>query len=233
MSIFEQAKELRTALAVRETFDHLPKEAVDELVAATACYRHARRVDATLDAALTGIMGWVDGTVVRTMALVRIFFDLHGVGGFRGLGGGRSARNELFAHLGTGRWQARDGGAWRGAAESAVGPLTVNIDGEGVRFCSDGDAVTIQLRHFMTVVGGDGVAETGFLAGFKEEVESWARDQLNDQLRSESPSGEAIRTLSALIAMVREAGAKEVEALAAAPSTTDEDIFLLEEEIEI
>jgi hypothetical protein len=58
----------------------------------------------------------------RRIVAALIMLDLHGIGGHGGYSGGASSRMTWArrAGLGKARWQASDGGAWRGAAEAAV-----------------------------------------------------------------------------------------------------------------
>lgn len=92
----------------------------------TARDRHQARVAATLEAAVVAISGdclpatyWQWCLVAALLAI-----DLNGVGGPSGCGHaegtGATVRMRFFAGLGSSRWHARDGGAYRAATEEAI-----------------------------------------------------------------------------------------------------------------
>lgn len=92
---------------------------------ACAAARHEVRVQATLDAIRAVVRGpyitFCDDLAARFV----LQLDLAGIGGRHGIGGAATARllTTLGFPLGKGRWQATDAGAWRAAAEEALGRL--------------------------------------------------------------------------------------------------------------
>ena len=79
-------------------------DAVGLIVRATAHQRHQARVQATIDAVLAA----ADGDERLAAQILRLDLDTP-----------RTRRFTWAAGLGTGRWHANDGAAWRGAAEQA------------------------------------------------------------------------------------------------------------------
>lgn len=93
-------------------------------------HRHASRVAATLEVVKASPFG---GMLLAA--------DLVGVGGTMGVTGEATARVPAFSGLGTGRKQARDGGAWNAAAEEAMSRLLAlrSIESEGILVGWDAD----------------------------------------------------------------------------------------------
>lgn len=136
-------------------WDGIPNTARDIHISQTAPERHRSRVLGTIRAAAEYLAGpetgaelysicerrmlpggdayaqeWADSepTRMRVAALIRL--DLHGVGGRGGYEGGSTVRMKyaVQACLGKARWNASDGGAWRGAAECAAEVLAGGAD---------------------------------------------------------------------------------------------------------
>lgn len=105
MSTIETCNETLVKLGA----ENFPEEAKNLLLAATARQRHESRVEATLSV--------VKGTRDPEWSLL---LDIHGKGGPFGAGGGTSQRSVLFAGLGSGRWNARDGQAFKAAGLAAL-----------------------------------------------------------------------------------------------------------------
>lgn len=131
----------------------------------TAGERHEARVTATIRAALD-LLGVDAGdaenpaTIARDRGLARqaatlIALDLSGVGGYRyaleGDGSPRATARLLKGNLGAGRWQAFDGGAYRGAAEEAWGRLSE-------RYYSPGD-----IRFWDSVLTAEELADVAHI----------------------------------------------------------------------
>lgn len=136
-------------------WEGIPTEARDIRISQTASERHRARVLGTIRAAAEYLAGpeagadlaaicerrmlsggdegaqeWSDSEVTRRRVAAMIRLDLHGIGGHGGYSGGATARMPyaVQAGLGKARWQASDGGAWRGAAESAAEVLFGGAD---------------------------------------------------------------------------------------------------------
>jgi len=86
-------------------------------VEAGASWRNNLRVEATLETALAAA-----GNRCRLTAAFLLTLDVRGVGGEMGLGGA-SARMPWARGLGSGRWHATDGEAYKSAALQAIGRL--------------------------------------------------------------------------------------------------------------
>lgn len=111
--------------------------AQDALVRETAGARHALRVERAKDAARAGAAdlfadldrvsgedpgGW-DAEQSRVAAALLLRLDRFGVGGRDGVEGLSTDRLAPFSKLGSGRKQARDGGAWDAALSGALSDL--------------------------------------------------------------------------------------------------------------
>lgn len=103
-------------------------ESREAIRAATAPARHAARVQATRDVAIAEAKRLAgdgyEGSAWAAAALLRL--DLAGIGGECGLGwesGGATLRAPCFRVLGSGRWRAADGEAYRAAAAAAADAL--------------------------------------------------------------------------------------------------------------
>lgn len=108
-----------------------PPAARQLIVSATAPARHQRRVEKTLAAAIREVLlRWGPGRDVEAAAAVTevpraavaavLALDLHGIGGPLGAGGDGRQTDRLLSELGSGRWHASDGPAYRAAAEAAL-----------------------------------------------------------------------------------------------------------------
>lgn len=134
-----------TAKAIREAAKAaaLPVVAIDLLIAATSWARHVWRVGAARDAArawATSLLHMEEGVLstpwnaagspqfLLEQALAACVADMVGIGG--GVGsdwGAASARHPAFAGCGSGRKQARDGGAWSAAILEAAHRLQAEL----------------------------------------------------------------------------------------------------------
>lgn len=129
MARFETAESLRLHLG----YLGVAGEAQDALVRETAGARHALRIDRAREAAMAGAAdlfadldrvsgedpgGW-DAEQSRVAAALLLRLDRFGVGGRDGVEGLSTDRIKPFADLGSGRKQARDGGAWDAALRAA------------------------------------------------------------------------------------------------------------------
>lgn len=106
--------------------------ALDAYVKASAAFRHASRVRATIDCArhIVAIseieVDHRDQDLYDLMVLAVLTLELRGIGGPGGYGhpstahGGLGATRRLLPFLGSGRWHANDGDAWRAAAAEAI-----------------------------------------------------------------------------------------------------------------
>lgn len=124
------------------------------VVKATAPARISWRESETLRAAGEGENPASTGYRARCAARLRI--DIAGVGGILDAEGRGTDRMPQFRSLGTGRWQASDGEAWRAAAEGALGGLM--RDG-GVSY------LAIELRGNRVVLVDSQGAACGHFAG--------------------------------------------------------------------
>lgn len=128
-----------TAEGLRRHLDYLGVvgAAQDALVRETAAARHALRVERAREAALSGAAdlfadldrvsgedpgGW-DAEQSRVAAALLLRLDRFGVGGRDGVEGLSTDRLAPFSKLGSGRKQARDGGAWDSALSGALTDL--------------------------------------------------------------------------------------------------------------
>lgn len=114
--------ETRLALETRLRAEGWPDLRVRQEIAKTGPARHAGRVAATRAAALAAA-----GTA-WSLADTLLWLDLAGIGGQRGYlghtcGQGSTARMPWARALGSGRWQAADGLAYRAAATEARAAL--------------------------------------------------------------------------------------------------------------
>ena len=103
------------------------REAIELLCKATAPLRHEARVQATMGAALTrAARTGLEGEEARRFAGWLCALDVEGIGGPGGWGGWGSSTGRMAwaGGLGKGRWQASDGGVYRGAALVAFERLT-------------------------------------------------------------------------------------------------------------
>ena len=91
----------------------------EAIIAAHGAERHASRVAATRAAARAWLERDESEASDREIEIL-IHLDLGGVGGRGGYEGGATRRIPYAATLGSGRWHACDGAAWRAAAEAAI-----------------------------------------------------------------------------------------------------------------
>lgn len=107
----------------------LPEDMASALSKAGAPTRRSSRKDATLEAAAHAA-AWVLGQkdiptygnillAVQSLSKALLAWDLMGVGGPGGLSGDATDRAHWARNLGSGRWQATDGAAYREAAVAA------------------------------------------------------------------------------------------------------------------
>lgn len=96
------------------------KPSADLIWRAGAEARHKARVASTKEAALAMAGG------ETPLAIILTAIDLHGVGGRLGVSGGATRR--LLRGLGSSRWNAGDGAAYRAAAESAIAALAAELE---------------------------------------------------------------------------------------------------------
>src|SRR5690606_2259544 len=123
--------ELKTWKDLREQLPAgLSEDSVELIRRATAPMRHEKRVNATIDAALTAVLEIYSSPdldvrrvtpFVCRVAACLIAFDRNGAGGRYGAGGGGAATDRMSwaRSLGKGRRQASDGSAWLAAAADA------------------------------------------------------------------------------------------------------------------
>lgn len=115
------------------------RPSADLIWRAGAPARHQQRVERTKAAALEAAGG------DTPLAIILLSLDLHGVGGKLGVSGG-ATRRLLHGGLGSGRWNAGDGAAYRAAAESALVELINNWAGDVTIMVSFPDAKTVAVN---------------------------------------------------------------------------------------
>ena len=128
--------------------------ALELVLKCTAPARHMARVNATVAAAMAA----ADGSAPQAAILVAS--DLVGQGGQRGWGAlsagwgmAQSARAPWAAGLGSGRWQAADGAAYRAAGQAAflalAGGCQLGIAELDLPYCVGQGAIPGSLRNLL------------------------------------------------------------------------------------
>ena len=171
--------------------------ALERIRTATAPLRHAARVAATAEALARA---YTD----PTMQWVALTLDLHGMGGPRDAGGAgcRTTRMPWAAGLGAGRWQARDGDAWRAAAVEMLAGMVHIHAGTAL---ADHDLEIENIELFL--------AATPAVAPW---VRSWSNHRIDAGAASAPANADELNALGGLLDLCEAAQAAErAEALAA------------------
>lgn len=129
-----------TRQAQAEAFESLgiTGDALEALLKETAPKRHEARVSAAIAAAEDWVLetmhltreDWLTGETLALMALCVLYLDVAGIGGRDGVEGLATLRHPAFSKCGSGRKQARDGGAWSSAIEAAALQLQEGVTPE-------------------------------------------------------------------------------------------------------